>query len=185
MASVAALLLVQGTVAQGAEHAYVGSKDCRKCHIKEYRSWEETKMAQAFELLKPGVSPEVKKQHGFDPDKDYTTDATCLPCHTTGYGKEGGFVSVEETPNLVGVGCEDCHGPGGTYLQDGYMTLKNKEYKRSELVAVGLVHPVGEAQCVTCHNTDNPMVGDDYVFDYEAKKDEGTHEKYPLRYDHE
>ena len=28
------------------------------------------------------------------------------------------------------------------------------------------------------------FVGDDYVFDFEARKDEGTHEKYPLRFEH-
>lgn len=180
-----ALLVVASPTAQGDEHAYVGTKQCRKCHIKEWKSWSETKMAQAFETLKPGVAAEVKEAAGLDPDKDYTTDATCLACHTTGYGKEGGFVSMEETPELAGVGCESCHGPGGTYTQDGYMTLKNKEYKRSELVAVGLVHPVGKEQCVTCHNPDNPTVGDDYVFDYETKKDEGLHELYPLKYEHE
>lgn len=177
------LLSVQPLAAEGG-HAYVGSKNCRKCHIKEWKSWSETKMANAFDTLKPGERAEEKKAAGLDPEKDYTTDVTCIKCHVTGYGEPGGFVSVEETPDLVGVGCEMCHGPGGTYVQDGYMTLKNKEYKKEELVAVGLVDTITKAQCEGCHNTESPFVGDDYVFDFEARKTEGTHEKFPLKYQH-
>lgn len=168
----------------GDEHAYVGSKTCRKCHIKEWRSWSETKMAKTFETLKPGVNAEAKKAAGLDPDKDYTQDETCIRCHVTGWGKPGGFTSIEETPDLAGVGCEMCHGPGGTYTQDGYMTLQNKEYKKADLVAVGLMGEITEPQCATCHNSESPFVGDDYVFDFEQRKTEGTHEKFPLKYEH-
>lgn len=182
------LLLVAAPAAsgaqEGAQHAYVGNKNCKKCHIKEWRSWSETAMAEAFETLKPGVAAEAKREAGLDPEADYTTDATCLPCHTTGYGQPGGFVDMERTPELAGVGCETCHGPGGTYTADGYMTLKNKEYDKHELVAVGMVADVGEAQCVSCHNSENPLVGDDFVFDYEALGEEGLHEQFPLKYEH-
>jgi hypothetical protein len=166
------------------EHAYVGSKKCKMCHIKEYKSWGDTKMANAFEVLKPGQRADAKRAGGLDPDKDYTTDTTCLPCHVTGYGKQGGFTSVVDTPDLVGVGCEMCHGPGGTYIEPQHMSLKNKEYRKADLVAVGLVDQITEAQCKGCHNTDSPFVGPDYVFDFEAKKDTGTHEKFPLKYQH-
>jgi hypothetical protein len=179
-----AALILAAAPGFGDEHAYVGSNNCRKCHVKEYRSWQETQMAKTFETLKPGVRAEAKKAAGLDPDKDYTADAQCLKCHTTGYGKPGGFTSFEETPDLVGVGCEMCHGPGGTYLQDGYMTLQNKEYKKADLVAVGLVGEITQAQCEGCHNSESPFVGDDYVFDFEANKTQGTHEKFPLRYQH-
>lgn len=182
----AALLLGLGLAwsTSGDEFAYVGSKNCKKCHIKEHRSWEETKMAQAFELLKPGVRADEKKAAGLDPDKDYTTDKECVRCHVTGYGEPGGFVDIASTPDLAGVGCEMCHGPGGTYTQDEYMSLKNKEYKKSEVVAVGMVAKVSAEQCTGCHNSESPFVSDDFVFDFEAKKDEGTHEKYPLKYEH-
>ena len=182
MIVIAAVALVAAAPASAEEHAFVGSKDCKKCHIKEYKSWEETKMAQAYESLKPGVDVEAKAAMGLSADEDYTQNAECVACHVTGYGKTGGFTSVEETPELVGVGCESCHGAGGTYIQDGYMTLKNKEYKLSELVAVGLVEKVGPEQCTSCHNENVPIEG--YTFDYEAKKDEGAHEKFPLKYDH-
>jgi hypothetical protein len=67
-------------------------------------------MAKSFDLLKPGVAAEAKTAHNLEPNKDYTADAECLSCHTTGYGQPGGFVSVAETPKLVGVQCEVCHG---------------------------------------------------------------------------
>jgi hypothetical protein len=182
------LILAGGVVAAASstapEHAYVGSKNCKKCHIKEHRSWAETKMAQTFELLKPGVRAEAKTKAGLDPQKDYTTDKTCLPCHTTGFGKPGGFVDIETTPDLAGTGCEMCHGAGGTYTQDQHMSLKNREYKRAQVVAAGMVETVGNAQCVTCHNSESPFVADDFVFDFEANKDQGVHEIFPLKYSH-
>lgn len=182
----AVFLLIDSSAeeAKEAEHAFVGSNKCKKCHIKQYKSWAETKMANAFELLKPGGHVEAKKAAGLDPEKDYTTDETCLPCHTTGYGKAGGFVDVEKTPHLAGVGCEMCHGPGGTYLEEQYMSTKNKHYKKADVVAVGLVDKVASEQCIVCHNTDSPFVGEDYVFDFEARKSEGTHKNFPLKYEH-
>ena len=182
MMVIAVVAFVAAAPVGAEEHAFVGSKSCKKCHIKEYKSWEETKMAQAYESLKPGVDVEAKAAMGLSADEDYTQNAECVSCHVTGHGKPGGFVSEAETPELVGVGCEMCHGAGGTYIQDGYMTLKNKEYKLSELVAVGLVEKVGPEQCTGCHNENVPIEG--YTFDYEAVKDQGTHEKFPLKYDH-
>ncbi len=166
------------------EHAYVGTKKCKPCHLKEWKSWAETTMAKAFEVLEPGQRAEAKQAAGLDPDKDYTGDETCLVCHVTGYGKPGGFTDIESTPDLAGVGCEMCHGAGGTYIEPQYMSLKNKEYKKAELVAVGMVGEITVEQCQGCHNTDSPFVGDDYVFDFEANKDKGTHEKFPLKYEH-
>lgn len=139
-------------------------------------------MASAFEILEPGERAGQRTAAGLDPEKDYTTDTTCLSCRTTGYGKEGGFSSIEKTPGLAGVGCEACHGPGGIDTRSEHMSLKNKEYKRADLVAVGLVGEITEAQCRNCHNTDSPFVGDDYVFDFAANKEKGTHEKSPLKY---
>jgi hypothetical protein len=166
------------------DHSYVGNKKCRICHLKEFKSWSETKMSKAFDLLKPGERAEAKTAAGLDPDKDYTTDETCIDCHVTGYGEEGGFTSAEETPDLVGVGCEMCHGAGGTYIESQYMSLKNKEYKKADIVAVGLVDTITVEQCQRCHNTESPFVGDDHVFDFETRKNEGTHEKIPLKYPH-
>lgn len=172
------LLFVAATAA--GDHAFVGNKNCKKCHIKQFKSWAETKMATTFERLQEGVAVEAKKAAGLE-DKDYTKDATCLPCHTVGYGKDGGFVDVDTTPDHVGAGCETCHGAGGTYTQDQYMSLKNKEYKKADLVAVGMVEKVGEAQCVSCHNDKSPTWAG---FDYATQGKEDLHENFPLKYEH-
>ncbi|MFQ5876439.1 MAG: cytochrome c family protein [Acidobacteriota bacterium] len=170
--------------AEGA-HSYVGSKKCKMCHIREWKSWSQTKMAKAFELLKPGIRGEQKEAAGLDPAKDYTADPECVSCHSTGYGKPGGFVDLETTPDLAGVGCEMCHGAGGTYTQKQYMSLQNKNYKKQDLAAVGLVGTITAQTCRgLCHNNKSPFVGEDYVFDFEARRNQGAHERFPLKYQH-
>jgi hypothetical protein len=160
---------------------YVGAKKCMPCHIKQHKSWKVTRMAKSFDLLKPGTAADAKKAQGLDPAKDYTTDAECLACHTTGYGQPGGFVSLAKTPKLTGIQCETCHGPGGPYLKPHLMSLKNKNYKRDELVAAGMVIP-SEKTCLTCHNEKSPFFK---PFDYEARKIQGTHEHLPLKFSHD
>lgn len=178
-------LVLAGSAAAEEEFSYVGTKNCKKCHLKEWKSWSQTGMAQTYDKLKPGTAAEAKVAAGLDPQTDYTTDENCVRCHVTGYGKPGGFVDIETTPDLAGVGCEMCHGPGGTYTQDDKMSLKNKEYKRSEIVAAGMVEKVSADQCVGCHNPESPFVVEGYVFDFEEQKTQGTHESYPLKYNHD
>jgi hypothetical protein len=179
-----ALALAAAAFLAADSPSYVGARKCRACHLKQFQSWEQTKMAKSFELLKSGVRAPEKKHANLDPQKDYTHDEKCVSCHTTGYGKPGGFVSFEKTPELVGVQCESCHGPGADYLKEGAMTLKNKEYKRAELVKVGLVVPNAETCTSTCHNNKSPFVGKDYVFKFEERKKQGTHEHIALKYTH-
>lgn len=176
-------LAAAGMLAAGSP-AYVGAKKCKACHLKQFKSWEQTKMAKSFELLKAGLHTDAKKKANLDPQKDYTHDEKCLPCHTTGDGKPGGFVSLEKTPELVGVQCESCHGPGSEYLKEGGMTIKNKEYKRAELLKAGLVIPNGDTCMSICHNNKSPFVGKDYVFKFEERKKQGTHEHIALKYPH-
>lgn len=168
----------------GATASYVGAKKCRACHIKQFQSWEKTRMARAFELLRPGVAAAAKKKANLEPQKDYTHDQECVGCHTTGFGMPGGFVSLEKTPELVGVQCESCHGPGSEYLKEGGMTLKNKEYKRAGLVKLGLVVISGKTCTLQCHNDKSPFVAKNYVFDYAKRRSEGTHEHIALKYAH-
>ncbi len=161
--------------------SYVGAKKCKACHLKEFTSWSETRMAKSFELLQPGASAEAKKKAKLDPGKDYTADPVCLACHTTGYGKPGGFVSLASTPDLVGVQCEMCHGPGGTFTQKENMSLTNKEYKKADLVKLGLVGEITKTQCENCHNPKSPFYKE---FKFEERKAKGTHEKFPLKFKH-
>lgn len=88
--------------AQGEAKTYVGTEICKGCHEKEHtRFTTHSKMSTSFKTItrmkKRLTAEELKK---------------CYECHTTGYGKPGGFKSEAETPDLKNLGCETCHGPG-------------------------------------------------------------------------
>ena len=98
---------VSPAVQENSPPLYVGSKACEHCHQKEYASFiqyaKKSKSFQSIERLKQGLSQEDLQK--------------CYSCHTTGYGKPGGFTSVEETPELKNAGCEVCHGPGEVHVK--------------------------------------------------------------------
>jgi hypothetical protein len=195
-------LLVAGAIGQGggaaaddgaAKPEYGGPGSCKACHFKQHKSWEKSALAKAFEALKPGQEVEKKKAAKLDPEKDYSTDATCLKCHTTGYGRETGYPALAEGESMTeqqkeraalteGVTCEACHGPGSLY---GPFKKKNKDYKRAEIVALGALAPVGAGQCQDCHVKECPTMGEDYAFDFEkAKTSDAMHEHKPLKKEH-
>ena len=88
---------------------YVGSDACKSCHENEYKNFiAYAKKATSFrsiERVRKGLTEEEIKG--------------CYTCHTTGYGKPGGFISPEKTPNLKNAGCEVCHGPGEFHVSTG------------------------------------------------------------------
>ena len=89
----------------------VGSQACQSCHPSEYAHWEAGPHAAAVKTL------EADGKAG---------DADCLKCHTTGYGRPGGFPvdgKVAQHPALANVGCESCHGPGGDHVKDDSVKL--------------------------------------------------------------
>jgi hypothetical protein len=170
-----------GSYQHASKGKFVSSKACQKCHPKQYESWSQTRMARSFEVLRPNVSVEEKKLVGLDPEADYTRDSTCLPCHTTGYGMTGGFVSIEKTPEMAGVTCEACHGAGGMYVEQ-MKSVRGKAMAEKTLKAAGLVYPPRDPVCRHCHNEKSPFVGMDYVFDYSERLKAGTHQHYELIY---
>lgn len=131
---------------QADKLAYVGAAKCKMCHNlpkfgKFFDDWKEGPHAKAFDLLK-------------DAEKK---DAKCLKCHTTGYGKPGGYVSVDdkESEKMAGVQCEMCHGPGEKHVKS----------KRGGEVIPHVWGPE-EKTCVKCHNTESPnWKADRYVDD--------------------
>lgn len=133
-----------------AEPRYVGNEGC-KCHKLEIADWEISRHnRKLFDLLKPGKKRVEKKKAGYDPEKDYTTDKKCLKCHTTGYEKEGGFASLATTPDLVGVGCEMCHGPGGEY-RNLHKRVK-PPFTRAEATAQAQLYSSEDKKvCNSCH----------------------------------
>lgn len=94
---------------------YVGTERCKDCHQRQHENFIKysrmSRSYEAIEKMKNKITAEELK--------------TCYQCHTTGYGKKGGFISVEKTPHLKNTGCEVCHGPGKKHVES-----KNPKYIR-------------------------------------------------------
>ncbi len=83
---------------------YAGGGSCESCHGDYADSWRNTPHARALDSL-----AEVYQ--------DYNPE--CVDCHVTGLGYLGGFERPDLTPELAGVQCEMCHGPGGEHVENG------------------------------------------------------------------
>ena len=86
----------------GPAPKYAGSKVCISCHLAVCRYETNTPHASAFS------SAAFKALGG-------QTNASCLPCHTVGYGLPTGFVNAPATLLLGGVQCENCHGSAASH----------------------------------------------------------------------
>jgi hypothetical protein len=103
---------------------------CATCHSKEHEIWYASTHARAFETL-------VKANQDFNPE--------CVKCHVTGFARAEGFLNARQTPDLMNVQCEACHGNGA-------------EHVRVPQAPFGKVAP---RQCFTCHTKENSP---DFVF---------------------
>jgi len=160
--------LLAATFPLQAEPSYTGVAGC-SCHKREILDWRISNHGKAFESLKAGVKKLEKKRAELDPDKDYTTDRKCLKCHTNGYRKKGGFVDFESTPEMAGIGCEMCHGPGSEYkiLHDE----KKATFTKEQAKAAGQLYGSEDVKvCTNCHtHKDSPFtekVHEKYKFDW-------------------
>jgi len=107
------------------EPYYIGNRKCRLCHFEYFKEREKDPHANAFARL-----GRMKK------------NPYCLKCHTTGYREHQGFVSEKITPELKGVQCEACHGPGSRH--------KDNPHDKGSL-------PIGrkidyQRVCIKCHD---------------------------------
>ncbi len=84
-------------VARSATSGYSGSWACAACHREAGHTWKLSDHRSALGTLE-------KQGHALDPD--------CVSCHVTGLSSTQGYRSIKATPELAGVGCESCHGPG-------------------------------------------------------------------------
>jgi cytochrome c554/c'-like protein len=176
-AALVTLSLTRSSAADEAKPEYVGDKACQKCHFKpQHASWKKTGMANALKALQPTTEADnkalfdKKKAANLDPAKDYTTDAKCLQCHTTGYGEAGGYPADPKKDEAAGklatlmgkVSCEACHGAGSLYVKykEEIVSKNNAEKKETkfaweDLAKQGLVKPDANL-CAKCHNDQNP-----------------------------
>ncbi len=136
------------------EATYAGSAACKDCHPRTYKTWSESKHAQAYENLARYGRPIVKREtdglgdalgdalligRQFDPE--------CVKCHTTGFDHRGGFVDEKRTPLLKGNGCENCHGPASLHVAQP----RDPRYSLPLRLSVATV----EQKCRQCHDGDN------------------------------
>ena len=112
-----------------ADAKYVGTAKCKMCHFKEYKTYKATRHAKNFEVLQG----------------DERSNPDCLRCHTTGYGRPGGFVSEDTTPKLTNVGCESCHGPGSAHIEAAKASGDSEDWDKKN-------NKIPANTCVECHN---------------------------------
>ena len=113
--------------------AYMPSAQCGKCHQPQYEAWQKSAHAHAWRTL-------VKAKRTGDPN--------CLMCHTSGFGTEKGFYTIDKTPKLANVNCQDCH------------RFNDPEHRAKGFRAA----PIGKKLCTSCHTrTTDPS------FDYTAR----------------
>lgn len=132
--------------------SYVGATKCDgSCHDPYYQAWKNSPHGKTYELLKPGERADAKKKDGLDPEKDYTTDKSCLRCHTTGYMQRGGFIPQGTTykgrdvstridpiePNKEQVGCEMCHSVAGGSQFRVHMKNTKGDFTKEEIEKYG------------------------------------------------
>jgi len=140
---------------------FAGSAACADCHTKARAVFEKTPHYHATDTL-------VK----LDPPRHF--DPECLSCHVTGWNPQEyipyktGYLSLEETPDLVQNGCENCHGPAAAHVKvemgEVDATPAQQEALRAALrmkIAPneGNKHPqvLGKVvdNCMECHDIDN------------------------------
>lgn len=116
----------RAAVGTSVRDGYATGSSCGGCHQDRLASWAFDGHARAVESLA---------------SRQATANPECIGCHTTGFGRPGGFseLSVGASSAFRDVQCEACHGPMAGH--DGR----------------GSVHsaPVTEATCRGCHDEAN------------------------------
>ncbi len=125
--------LPSGAAAE-AERTYVGTVKCAACHFQQYKTWKESPHGKAFDIL---------------PAK-YKNDADCLQCHTTGYGRTAGD-GKDVDPNLAGISCEACHGPGSAHANIALRFVVEGITDEGERRLRAAIQRVAGDQCIKCH----------------------------------
>ncbi|HTU92774.1 MAG TPA: multiheme c-type cytochrome [Gemmataceae bacterium] len=135
----------------GVPH-YIGSDECASCHRHAYEVWSASKHSHAYQTLVDAKHPSLRQY-----------DGECILCHTVGFGYKTGFANEKDTPELINVGCESCHGPGSLHAENP----KNQEWRDRMNLPWLEARKNGNAQaknlaiemqlCVTCHDTDNDV----------------------------
>ncbi|HEY7327175.1 MAG TPA: multiheme c-type cytochrome [Gemmataceae bacterium] len=130
---------------------YIGSEECMSCHAHAYQVWSASNHSHAYKTLVDAKHPSLRQ-----------FDGECIVCHTVGFGYKTGFMNEKDTPDLINVGCESCHGPGSLHAANP----RNKEWQERMNLPWLAARKNGnekaknaaiEKFCVTCHDIDNDV----------------------------
>jgi hypothetical protein len=142
---------------------FAGSEACASCHTAAFEVFEKTPHAHATQTL-----VDLKPPRHFDPE--------CLSCHVTGWEPQkyfpfiSGYTSLTETPEMVGNGCENCHGPAARHVAAELGDIEVDDAELEELRAAlrlkivpnegnkdGQEFDKGKVvqMCIQCHDIDN------------------------------
>ncbi|MFH2000790.1 MAG: multiheme c-type cytochrome [Planctomycetota bacterium] len=127
---------------------YLGGETCILCHEKACATWTASTHSHAYKTL-------IDVNRAFDPE--------CVSCHSIGFGFKTGFRGYDETPGLVNVGCESCHGPCSDHVE-----------------SAGTIRTPLRIDCKTCHTLEHStgFLETEYWVKIKCTADE------PLRYKH-
>ena len=131
---------------------FVGSEKCGDCHSTAYEIWKNTPHAHATEsIIEP---PERSLTRIYDPE--------CISCHVTGWNPQGvypyrtGYTSVEQSQQLLGNGCENCHGPGSKHVEAELGDIEaDKQLLETLRSQMKLSLERAQDKCLECHDIDN------------------------------
>jgi hypothetical protein len=151
-----------------AKMVYAGAHTCNSCHLDQFKSWQETQHAHAYQTL-------VAKGSQFD--------NSCLKCHTLGFQKDNGFYNYKQSALMVNVQCENCHGPALDHVNrenlikgrglDNMTEVQREDFLELAKKAIPS-KIVEEATCQQCHYGSN-----DPHFDYGKKIHLVNHKPLP------
>ncbi|HLA84491.1 MAG TPA: multiheme c-type cytochrome, partial [Thermoguttaceae bacterium] len=129
---------------------FVGSEKCKSCHEESYRIWKKSGHAKGWKTL-----VELDPPRNFDPE--------CISCHVVGWHPtryfpyKTGFLSEKQTPEMVNIGCETCHGPGGAHCdaEDGSDLALQEKLQIAVRVTKEESQTNLSKMCQNCHDLDN------------------------------
>ena len=128
---------------------YVGTQACADCHETQTRVWRRAEHSKAWQSLKETAVP----ARDFDPE--------CIACHVVGWNTKellpyrSGFMSEKETPRLMDVGCEACHGPGENHGRAEMGTNATLQGSLRNAIRLSVESGAAKKQCLTCHDGNN------------------------------
>jgi hypothetical protein len=159
----------------GAE--YIGSESCEACHKEAYQIWANSPHPHAYDTLVNKAKRPTLRQF----------DGECVECHVTGFTYTSGFSASNPAQELMGVTCENCHGPCSLHKKKPHDVNIQKAINpwkyRVKNDPKALLLQI-DSMCQKCHDSDNDVhfKFEDYwepkkIAHYTPKKEQETQKK--------